>query len=460
MPKLKALNLFSIILAFVLIFSIIGCSSGNSAEGEAPAETATEKPTEDTKAPAEEPAEEVIDMQGKPIKIAAWWSADPRAVAEADRDAFAQKSIEVIEQVEKKYNTKIEFVTLDYNQFVEQFTTTSLAGEPIADIVRLELFWMFPKLVKDGFVAPLEDYIAIDQAKVPAWMIEGGTYEGKQYGLVESSPSGFGVWYNKTLFQKLGLEDPYQLQQKGEWTWEKFVEIAKNATKDSDGDGKVDTVGLSAGARDLFNMFVYTNNASVDVAEDGTPKFSLDSPNAMEAAQAFYDLYNTHKVVDTAGEQFVNGKVAMTIHFTWEIGNYKQNMTDELGFVFFPKGPKAEKYTTHTPFGNMWAVSKMSKNAEVAAKVLDEMTLWRTVYPDVQDMVNESQQATYPSAEIVDTVRQMGKNVEYINYTVYPEATAILDEATKNMAEGKETPATAIEKIKPLLESSMKQILE
>lgn len=458
MPKFKALNLFSIILVFALVFTIVGCSGNNgNKEGETPANTATATPApEETKAPEEE----AIDMGGKPIKIAAWWNADPRAVAEADRDAYNQKEIEVIEQVEKKYNTKIEFVTLDYNQYVEQFTTTSLAGDPFADIVRLELFWAFPKLVKDGFIAPFEDYITIDKDKVPAWMIEGGTFDGKQYGLTESSPSGFGVWYNKTLFQKLGLEDPYELQKKGEWTWDKFAEVAKNATKDSDGDGKLDTVGLSAGHQDLYNMYVYSNNASVDTAEDGSSKVSIDSPNAMEAAQAFYDLYNTHKAVDTAGQKFVDGKVAMTLHFTWEVDNFKKNMTDEIGFVFFPKGPKAEKYTTFTPFGNMWTVAKMSKNAEVAAKIMDEITLWRPAYPDVQEMVNESQQATYPSAEIVDTVREMAKNVEYMSYNVLPEAGTILTEATKNMAEGKETPATAIEKIKPLLESAMKQILE
>lgn len=473
MPKkLKAFNFFAVMLAFVLVFSIVGCSGKNADNGgeensvtePADSETADEPADEATEEPAEEATEEAIDLQGQPIKIAAWWDADPRLIPEAERDAYDQKAVEQIEKVEQKYNTKIEYVKIDYGQFVEQFTTTSLAGEPVADIVRLELFWMFPKLVKDGFVAPLDDFMTIDEGKVPKWMVQGGKFEGKQYGLVDSNPSGFGIWYNKTLFQKLGLEDPYQLQQSGAWTWDKFIEIAKNATKDTDGDGKIDVYGLGGGAKDIFHQFVYSNNGSVDVAADGSFAFSLDSPNALEGAQAFYDLYNTHKVVDISGEdsnqQFIKGKVAMATAFTWEVDNYKQNMTDELGFVFFPKGPKADGYRTFTPFGNMWAVAKMSKNAKAAARILDEMTLWRTVYPEVQELVNESLESTYPSKEIIDTVKQMGQNVQYISYYAYPEAEKIVEGAVNNMKDGKETPATAIEKIKPQLESAMQQILK
>jgi len=473
MRKMKAFNLLVLFIALVLVLALSGCSgSGSKNEqnnngannGAADAGPSQNNAGNENATEEEIPAEPTIDLKGQTIKIGAWWDADPRSIAEADRSVLDQKAIELIEAAEKKYNAKIEYVTVDYGQFVEQFTTTSLAGEPFADIVRLELFWMFPKLVKDGFVAALDDLIEIDPNKVPKWMIEGGSFEGKQYGLVDSNPSPFGIWYNKTLFQKMGLEDPYQLQQSGQWTWDKLVEIAKNATRDTDGDGKIDVYGIGGSAKDIFHQFVYSNNAAVDVAEDGSIKFSLDSPNAMEAAQAFYDLYNVHKVVDMSGEdsnqQFIAGKTAMATAFTWEISNYKQNMTDELGFVFWPKGPKADKYGAYTPFGNMWTVAKMSKNAEAAARIADEISLWRSVYPEVEALVEESRKATYPSPEIIDTIKQMGENTKYIGYYAYPDAEKIVEEAVNNMKDGKETPATAIEKIKPQIEAAMKQVLE
>jgi ABC-type glycerol-3-phosphate transport system substrate-binding protein len=466
MFKMKAFNLVALVIIFAFVLGLVGCSSGN--ENNTPSNgtnTAANSGSNNTakEEPKEEPKEEVIDLQGQTIKIGAWWDADPRLVAEADRDVYDLKAIEVIEAAEKKYNAKIEYVKVDYGQFVEQFSTTSLAGEPFADIVRLELFWMFPKMVKDGFVASLEDYIDISDQKMPKWMLEGGKFEGVQYGLVDSSPSGFGIWYNKTLLQKLGLEDPYQLQKNGQWTWDKFVELAKSGTQDTNGDGQIDIYGIGANHRELFHQYVYSNNAAVDVAEDGSFKFALDSPNAMEASQAFYDLYNTHKAADATGDEhpkFKAGKSVMTTGFTWMNGDFKGNMTDELGFVFFPKGPKASEYTTSTPFGNMWAVAKLSKNAEVAAKILDEITLWRPLYPEIEALINESMEANYPSPEIIDTVKQMGQAVKYISYYAYPGSEDIVQSAVDNMKDGKETPATAIEKIKPQFESAMQQILK
>lgn len=472
MRKMKAVNLVALIFAIVLTFSLAACSGGKSDGNESAnnnppaANNNNDNSTAKEESPAQEegPEEATMDMQGATITIGAWWDADPRNIAEADRTLIAQKEVELIEAAEAKYNVKIEYVTVDYGQIVEQFTTSSLAGEPFADIVRMELFWMFPKLVVDGFIAPLDDYITIDEGKVPKWMLEGGSYEGKQYGLVNGNPSAFGLWYNKTLFARLGLDDPYELQQKGEWTWDQFVEIAKKATVDTDGDGTIDVYGIAGGTRDIFHQFVYSNQASIDAAADGSPQFALDSPNAMEAVQAFYDLYNTHKVVDTSGEdsnqQFIKGKVAMAAAYTWEHDNYKQNMTDEYGYVFWPKGPKADGYAAFTPFGNMWAVAKTSKNAEAAAIILDDMTLWRPLYPEVQELLNESLQATYPSPDIIDTINQMGQNVKYISYFAYPEAEDIIEEAVTNMKEGKEMPATAIEKIKPRFESSMNQLLK
>jgi ABC-type glycerol-3-phosphate transport system substrate-binding protein len=463
MLKFKRFHLLALML--VLMLALTACGGGDKAEEETPADSETQTEDTNTDTDTETPPEDstpAYDMKGEPIKIAAWWDADPRNIAENERTALDQLQVDLIAKAEEKYKTKIEFSVIDYGQIVEQFTTTSLAGEPMADIVRLELFWMFPKLVKDGFLGALEDYIEVDPEKVPAWMLEGGSYQGKQYGIVDSSPSGFGLWYNKTLLQKLGVEDPYELQAKGEWTWDKLIEIAKAATKDTDGDGTIDVYGIGGGARDLFHSFVYTNNAAVDVAEDGSEKFSLDSPNAMEAAQYFYDLFNTHKAAKAgdASQMFINGEIAIVPHFTWEVANYKQNMTDELGFVFFPKGPQASEYTTYTPFGNMWTVAKMSKNAQVAAMIMDEILLWAPLYPERDQLVKESRQATYPSAEIVDTVSQMADKVKYISYYAYPNAEQIMEEAVNNMKDGKETPATAIERIKPMFESAMKQILE
>ena len=47
------------------------------------------------------------------------------------------------------------------------------------------------------------------------------------------------LYFNKTLFDKLDLEYPYELVRTGDWTLDKLYELTKDVTRDQDGDGAV-----------------------------------------------------------------------------------------------------------------------------------------------------------------------------------------------------------------------------
>jgi len=65
------------------------------------------------------------------------------------------------------------------------------------------------------------------------------------------------------LFDRLGLPDPYMLQENGDWTWEKFAEIAQMATRDEDGDGENDLWGLAIQGHNLYSPLILSNNANI-----------------------------------------------------------------------------------------------------------------------------------------------------------------------------------------------------
>ncbi|WP_314585094.1 extracellular solute-binding protein [Paenibacillus terrigena] len=463
---MKALKFASYFLTLMLIVSVIGCSKGTDDKKEPAQPAAQQEDTTKTEPAQEEPAaEKKFDLNGQTVKIGVWWDdADPRTMKEKGPAEEAQ--IKLIEEAEKKYNAKIEFVKFgDYGKYVENFTVTSLSGEPFADIVRLELFWAFPQLVNKEFIQPLDEWIDVKDAKYIDWMRAGGSYKGKQYGIVDSAPSPYGIFYNKTLVQKLGLEDPYELQQKGEWTWDKFREFAKKATQDTNGDGKTDVWGLS-GAYGKLKAFteqvVYTNKGSVDKDESGEIKFSLNGPNAVEALQYVSDLFNVDKSIqqpipDDASKEFIAGKGVMYSGFSWELGGFVENMKgQDLGYVFFPKGPKADKYVSYTPFGNMWMVSKYSKNAEAALHIIDEISLNEAG----RKLSEESWQTSYPNKESMDTRKQMAGNIDYISYYAIPDGEKLFEGVVKEITEGKVSPATAIDKAKPQFEANIKKLLD
>lgn len=459
----KMRNTMVMMLSSVVVLSAVGCSSANkTAETNKPP-----APAPATQTPATPAPENKSDLKGATIKIGAWFDMDPRAVPEKDRDPGTDLQIKLIADAEKKYNCKIEFVKFgDYNKYVENFTTTALSGEPFADVVALELFDAFPKLVKKGFIVPIDSMIDLkDEKAYTTWMKKGGSFEGKQYGFYDGTPSPYGLIYNKSMVQKLGLEDPYQLQKDGKWTWDKFRELMKKSTKDTNGDGKNDVWGLTGGwdgVKRITEQFIYGNNGAVDRDTSGNVKFSLNAPNSIEALQFVSDLYNVDKTMEQPYPQdpfkdFVAQKGLMVAGFSWNIGDLLKNMPDQqLGYVFFPKGPKSSGYATYTPYGNMFFAVKQSKHADIAMKIFDEISL----KSKTRELAVEGWKKSFPSPEMVDTRGQMYDSVQYSGgYIAVPDGGKLFEDMVKEITDGKVAPATAVDKIKNQFEGKLQDLM-
>ena len=50
------------------------------------------------------------------------------------------------------------------------------------------------------------------------------TYKDGIYGMSTEMEPRAGIFYNKRLFEEAGIsaDEPYDLQAKGEWTWDKL----------------------------------------------------------------------------------------------------------------------------------------------------------------------------------------------------------------------------------------------
>jgi ABC-type glycerol-3-phosphate transport system substrate-binding protein len=459
-------SLMVLVVAFIVVISMIGCSSNknnDSSPSVSSSPSASSSPSESPSASPSASSDSTPDLQGATIKIGTWWDgADPRQMAEKDRGPAEDEQIALIDAAEKKYNGKIEFVKFgDYGKYVENFTTTSLAGDPFADVVVLELFWAFPELANKGFILPIDGMLDLSDTKYIPWMKTGGNFQGQQYGFIDSPPSPYGIFYNKKLVQQLGLDDPYELQKNGQWTWDKFRELAKKATKDTNGDGKTDVFGFIGDMKISLEQFVYGNKGSFDKDETGNMKFSMDSANSIQGLQLMSDMYNVDKSIiqpapkDGNDKAFIAGKSVMYGGFSWELGGLKDNMKDtELGYVFFPKAPNATDYTSFTPYGNMYMVSKYSKNPDIAMKIMDEISL----HGKNKELALESWKNSY-TPDALETRVQMYDKIDYSgSYIAVPDADKLVDGVVKDITEGKVAPATAVEKIKNQFDAGIQKL--
>lgn len=369
MRKLKGFSF--LLICFMLILS--ACSGGNGNGGNteptpSPAATNSEPATPE---PTEE-VEQTYDLDGRVIKIAAWWDLTPAGATQSDINR-----LEKIKEVEKKYNVTIEFVTVPFEEMVPNFTNSVLAGEPFADIVQLEYKAALP-LIKKGLILPVSEFTNENSNinNEGNLLMKYSPIAGDHYGFDNPVYIGAGLHYNRDLFKELNLEDPKDIYERGEWTWDKFLELAKAATKDTNNDGKNDVWGFSAWSIDAYKHFAVSNG--VRIVDEENLVEGLTSPGSIKTAEFLNQLYNVDKVVKVStgdpmnweeSNTFKEGDVAMFTVAEWNLSG----LNFEFGIVPIPKGPEqTTDYTYANTAASAKFIGKGVKDPELVYQIFEE----------------------------------------------------------------------------------------
>jgi len=199
---------------------------------------------------------------------------------------------------------------------------------------------------------PIDDFFDSSDPKWPDGIEKYSTYKGHLYGFQSINTYASGLYFNKTLLEREGLHNPYDLVEKGEWTWEKFLEILNAVTKDTNGDGVIDQWGMVNVPNNLARIFIHSNGGSLLKDNNGKIEFNADDPKVIEALDFYRSLYQEHKVImpprgasydfndyNDSQTVFAAGQAAFVTGELWE-GSQRTAMTVEQGFFYFPKGPQ------------------------------------------------------------------------------------------------------------------------
>lgn len=447
MKKIKSLS--TIALAFLMLFSMAACGGGSdtpsSPDNSKPADA---KPGE-AKPADSKPEAPKIDLKGATIRIACYWECDPAKMQ--PQTEVTELKVAKQKEVEQKYNVKIEYLMIPYQEVVQKTTTTALSGEPFADIIRIE-HQNVPGLIAGGYLKPINEYIDPNDKQISAAVRTVGTYGSKQYGFLDNVVDGAGIFYNKAILKREGLEDPYELMKNNQWTWDKFLELAKKATKDTNGDGKIDQYGIASWDQEFATFLIHSNGGKVFDSASG--KIGFDGPNAMEALEFMNKLYHVDKVVmPSEGDPyshpktvFAAGKVLFTTGYTWEgmLRKDPKKMADDYGYVYMPKGPKAKDYVVPLGQTNMFYIPANAKYPKESIQIWKELVIWDRVVQDQEDFLD----LAFRSKEDIKTAKEMPSKLQVDYYLAFPELkTKFFSMATK-IAKGEEPPVTAVEKVK------------
>jgi multiple sugar transport system substrate-binding protein len=232
------------------------------------------------------------------------------------------------------------------------------------------------------------------------------TKDGVVFGLPRDL-NVIALYYNKDMFDAAGIPYPDDT-----WTWEKLVEVGKQLTKDTDGDGTIDQWGVYTETTDMENAwssFVWQAGGDI-LTEDGT-KSALDRPESAAGIQFLQDLIWKEKVVpDPAifaetGDAFEQKVAAMEINGSWLVPTHEAAGIN-LGIAPLPAGP-AGKATSVNPTGAViyantdapeasWMLAKYLASPEAQEKI---MALKASV-PVNKEILASSYPASFEGAQV------------------------------------------------------------
>ena len=248
-------------------------------------------------------------------------------------------------------------------------------------------------------------------------------YNGKLYAVPIDSVVLSGVFYNKKVFEKAGVEIPQ--------TWDEFLAVCE----------KVKAQGVTPvyySGKDAWSVQPPTISGLInDAAEMGTDSFGLmeqintnklkykDCTNFVGSVQRTKDLLDLGYVnetylsdtVDNAHQVLANGQCAMYINGTWCADNINKKFPDKIDDIgaFALPTPDGENYINmFTPYS--LALTTNCKDAELGKKALNFIASKKAqqIYADAQPGVylNKNVTSTIPKAtadlkKIMDSGKSM-----------------------------------------------------
>ena len=360
----------------------------------------------------------VIDLGGMEITVCDWWSSDWHD--DEPTTAAGEATYDYRTWLEETYNFKIvQRNATTWNDSPSDFTNFATTGGDENYV------WI---LRAGAYLAPFKAGLFYDLSTLDCLDFSDEKWNGTVTGLLskdggiygmrpEKAEPRKGVFFNKRLLNDAGVdpEEIYDLQAKGEWTWEAFEALCEKLTRDTDNDGVIDRYAMMSFSSHLLPAALVSNGAGfVQVDENGKYYNAAETDAFLEAMNWVMDMVSKYEMKAPEGAEwnyfesaFINGEVALQVHEDYFAGSLS-NMEDDYGFVFFPKGPRVDTYL-YAPSDNIMVIPACY-DADRAWKIAFAYNLFTNPtpgYTDSDDWKNGYYQKYRDERAVDETIAMM-----------------------------------------------------
>ncbi|MBQ6184230.1 MAG: extracellular solute-binding protein [Clostridia bacterium] len=107
--------------------------------------------------------------------------------------------------------------------------------------------------------------------------------------------------FSKGLVEKYGLESPYELVEKGEWTMDKMVEMAHQVTFDDNGEPGLqytDTIGLLCNNNYANSFYIGSGEKFVAKDKNGVPVLAFEGERQTDVTKKIFDIFHDEMILN------------------------------------------------------------------------------------------------------------------------------------------------------------------
>ncbi len=392
----------ALVLALLTAFSFSSCAFHLNVPKNPPSDTESAEP-ESKNEPEEEIAPDYVivendftsvvnkhmtsigraDFEGATVMIA---TPMPSLVSEDECGIVMSDTVSIRNSlVEKKFNVSIYAKNVDADTMFTEVSNAERAGDYYADILMVPQYYM-SQYASAGLLFNLCSLPFFDFSA--GYNIESGV----SAGVGASNGYAIGGWatldpdtlsavfFNRDIVSETGLESPYELVRRNEWTWDKFFEYtaavsAVNEKRAAEGASGVYSYGFQNVSTYLADLiYVSEGNSFITAGRGVKPVVAVnyeESLHAMTVAQTLYNDVNKNYNSLEAINSFAKGESMFLID---NLGTAKILTSSEAvwGVLPLPKGSseQAEYRTLVSSEALMFAVPAGCNNAETVSRVI------------------------------------------------------------------------------------------
>lgn len=297
----------------------------------------------------------IENEKGKSVTFYTWWELKPQEK-------------QVVKDFSQKYKISVNLEYTSYEEYTSKVTAAISSGQGPDVVALLERNYL--NIIKSGLVQPLSKgkFDLKNDKKLDLQVMDAFKWNNQYYGINIANNMTFGryvIYYNKTMFQNMGVTDPGTLYKNGKWNWDTFADCAKKMTRRVNGKTIYGYTGLDT------TIAGWLLSAGGDyVSIDGSKNKITNNLLNDKVLKTYNFISGLRKAgywsPDEDTNSFATGEAAMMGDTTWMFeSDSMPKMTDNWSAVPMPS-PKDQKQV-YGVTGAVWGLATGCKNTAAAS---------------------------------------------------------------------------------------------